>query len=404
MVCSFRAVARPLAASLALMLAAVGQGVAAAEAETPESVRPWHWSGVYKTDWLQTRTPATSVLIGNLNLAVDVDAATWLGWDDTSLHSELLWTQGGKPNQSLATTQGISNLEVAKASARLYATWIEHRFADSQTRLLFGLYDLNSEFYATDASALLIQPSFGIGVDMSQSGPNGPSIFPNLGLGLRLWQALGEGRYLRLALVDGVPGDPQQPGRTVIRLRSADGALLVGEWGWQDSDADGPQPGHWGLGAWHYTRRGGALAPDSTEHNQGAYGIAQAVLHEGSHGGAGPTTGFVRLGAAKPHLNVTGRAIDAGLLFDHPLGADGPKAITAGVAMARYSDAHRSEQAGLGQAVAGHETTLEVGARWQLRPDLALQPLLQRIWQPGGRSGQPSMVFGLRVEWSLPGN
>ena len=61
----------------------------------------------------------------------------------------------GTSGRQIATVQGISNLEVAQNAARIYATWIEHEFKAAGTRVLFGLYDLNSEFYATDASGLL---------------------------------------------------------------------------------------------------------------------------------------------------------------------------------------------------------------------------------------------------------
>ena len=118
----------------------------------------WQWVSIYKADLLATNAPRQTSGVGNLNLRVDVDGAVLFGWDDTALRAELLWNHGGKPNRRLATTQGISNLEVAQNAARVYATWIEHQFRASGTRVLFGLYDLNSEFYATDASGLLIHP------------------------------------------------------------------------------------------------------------------------------------------------------------------------------------------------------------------------------------------------------
>jgi len=322
-----------------------------------------------------------------------------LGWDDTTLHAELLWNHGSKPNRRIGTTQGISNLEVAENAARIYASWIEHEFKTSGTSLLFGLYDLNSEFYATDASGLLIHPSFGIGIDFSQSGRNGPSIFPNLGLALRAKQQLGSGYYLQAAAIDGVPGDPEHPGRTRVRLSRDEGALLVGEFGWQERGDDGPKPGHWGIGAWRYTQRSERIDGSGSECNQGVYALAQGVLFDAEYG---RTIGFARAGVANRRVNAVDLGVDAGVLVDRPFGKDGPSALTAGIAIARYGRSQRaSVLASEGVAMASHETAFEVGARWQLSSSLALQPLLQHVWNTGGRRGAHEAIVGLRFEWSF---
>jgi len=387
------ALTRRLACTL---LATLLAGAASTGARCAEPTPAWSWDGIYKADLLHSQT--TDGAVGNLGLRVTADAGALLGWDDTTLHAELLWNHGSKPNRRIGTTQGISNLEVAENAARIYASWIEHEFKTSGTSLLFGLYDLNSEFYATDASGLLIHPSFGIGIDFSQSGRNGPSIFPNLGLALRAKQQLGSGYYLQAAAIDGVPGDPEHPGRTSVHLGRDDGALLVTEFGWQERDEAGPGPGHWGIGLWHYTRRSDRVDGSGRAHNQGVYALAQALLVERE---TGRTTGFVRAGAAKRQVNAVDVGFDAGVLVDRPFGSDGPAAFTAGIAVARFGREHRAAQAGGGVAIASNETALELGARWQPLPALAVQPLLQRVWHIGGRAGTHATIVGLRLEWTL---
>ena len=264
--------------------------------------------------------------------------------------------------------------------------------------MLFGLYDLNSEFYVTDASALLIHPSFGIGIDFSQSGRNGPSIFPNLGLSLRARQQLGGGYYLQGAIIDGVPGDPQTPGRTSVRLGHDDGALLVTEVGWQQRGADGPMPGHWAVGVWHYTQRSDRVDASDREHNQGFYALAQAVLSSGD----GPRTiALLRTGAANRQVNAVDFAVDAGVLVDQPFGKSGPASFTAGVTLARFGDARRTAQTAMSVAMASHETAFEIGARWQLLPSLAVQPLLQHVWHVAGHQDTNATIVGVRIEWAL---
>ena len=392
-----RAATGLIACALAGALAGSAGAVRAQAAAEADAAPPgWSWGGVYKADLLHAGNTRSGV--GHLNLRIDADAGALFGWDDTVLHAEVLWNHGGKPNRRIGTTQGISNLEVAQNAARLYAGWIEHEFKTSGIGVLFGLYDLNSEFYATEASGLLIHPSFGIGIDFSQSGRNGPSIFPNLGLSLRVKQSLGAGFYLQGAAIDGVPGDPEHPGRTSVHLGRDDGALLVTEFGWQERDEAGPGPGHWGIGLWHYTRRSDRVDGSGRAHNQGVYALAQALLVERE---TGRTTGFVRAGAAKRQVNAVDVGFDAGVLVDRPFGSDGPAAFTAGIAVARFGREHRAAQAGRGVAIASNETALELGARWQPLPALAVQPLLQRVWHIGGRAGTHATIVGLRLEWTL---
>jgi porin len=396
----------PLAAIIAtgLLLA----HVQARPADRPDAAAPppappaWHWAGICKLDLLTVDAPRYSSGVGNLGLRVDADAARLFGWHDTALRVEALWNHGGKPNRRVGSAQGVSNLEVVENAARLYATWVEHRVRGSDTRVLFGLYDLNSEFYTTDASGLLIHPSFGIGIDFSQSGTNGPSIFPNLGLTLRVRQPLSRnGHYLQAALIDAASGDPAHPGRTVVQPSAANGALLVAEWGWQQPGSDGPGPGHWGIGVWRYTRPVDRIDGSPPVANQGAYALVQTVLAERS---AGRTTAFLRGGVANAKINPVDRAFDAGVLVEHPFGAQGPIAFTAGIAVARFGAAQRATHARQGRAVTATETALEAGLRWRLRPALAAQPVVQRIRHPGGRDVSATVV-GVRVEWTLgPGD
>ena len=371
---------------------------AADAAAVPDDARRWSWDAGYKADLLRSAATGTR-WVGNLNLRANADADRLFGWAGTTLHTEALLNHGGKPNRRVGSTQGISNLEVVDSAARLYASWIQKEFGNGSS-LLFGLYDLNSEFYSTDASGLLIHPSFGIGIDFSQSGRNGPSIFPNLGLALRAKVQHDGGYYSQAALIDAVPGDPDHPGRSVLRLSRKEGALLVGEVGWQQAPAgsaeaaDAAKLGHWGLGVWGYTQPSDRHDGGGREPNHGVYALAQTVLHAGP---AARTTGFVRAGLANRRINAVDLAVDAGVLVDRPFGDAGPTAITAGMAVARFGRPYRDAAPSPGAA---HETAFEVGARWQPWPSLALQPLLQRIWNVGGRRAEHATLVGARIEWS----
>jgi porin len=401
-----RSAARDFALCLCLSapLGAVFSAQAATEAAPePEqgAAQAWQWAGVLKLDGALTRGRSGGAALGNIGLSADLDADALWGWPHTALHTELLWNAGGKPNHLVDTAQGVDNIEVERAAARLYATWIERQFPESGSRALFGLYDLNTEFYATDASGMLLHPSFGIGSDFSQSGRNGPSIFPNVGLALRLKQRMGDSHYLQAAVIDGVPGNPAHLGRTEIDISREDGVLLVTEFGWQSHDDTGAQPGHWGLGAWHYAARAPRLGGGPPEHNQGAYLVAQALLHEGPQA---RTTGFLRWGAARSQLNRLASALEWGVLVDKPWGESGPDALTAGIALGRFGAAYRADPTLGGRVAAEHETTVEVGARWPLAEGVSVQPYFQHVLNPGGVSGETARVGGIRFQWNFGSN
>ena len=368
------------------------------EAALPEgkqapAASPWHADVVYKLDLLHLTRPRLTTGVGHLDATLNVDADALFGWPQTTLRLEAISDQGGRPNASLRTVGGISNLEVAERSARLYSLWVARDFAPGWN-LLAGLYDLNSEFYNTDASALLIHPSFGIGTDFSQSGRNGPSIFPNLSLAVRLRAQAETGRYLQVAVLDGVAGDPGHPGNTVVRISRADGALVVAEGGWQ-SGSTGMRAG---LGLWGYSQPVPRLDGTGEQRNRGAYVVAQQNLL------AGPmarTTAFLRAGVADGAVNAVRVAADAGVLVERPLGAAGPAALTVGITTAHFGSHRKELGRRQGEAIATAETVVEVGLRWRLGRRWAVQPLAQRIWNAGGRLGVNASVIGTRLEWAL---
>ena len=354
---------------------------------------PWRANVVYKLDLLRLDRPRYTTGVGDLEAVLDLDAEQLFGWSATTLRLHALSNQGGQPGARLATLGGLSNLEVVKRSARLYAAWLSKDVAPGWNGLV-GLYDLNSEFYVTDASSLLVHPAFGVGTEFGLSGRNGPSIFPNLSFGIRVRLQGDSGSYAQTALLDGVPGDPNHPGRTVVRLRRGDGVLAVGEAGWRDADAGS----HWAVGAWGYSRTAPRIDGPGDRRSAGAYVLAQQLVAAGP---AARTTAFVRAGVAEAAVNAVAFAAEAGVLFDKPFGAAGPAALSAGLATARPSGAQRRLASRAGEDLAGSETVLEVGVRWTIGRHWVVQPLWQHVWRPGARRGERAAVVGARLEWAL---
>ena len=389
MACAF---ARSACALLALVA-----GAPAWASDAAGDTAPWRLELVVKSDALAIDETRETTVVGFANLRLILDADRLFGWTATQIRLESLATEGGKPNRRLETLQGISNLEVARNSIRVYGASIERRFG-ADGSILFGLYDLNSDFYSTEASGLLIHPAFGIGSELGQTGLNGPSIFPNLGLALRGRVGLGGGVYAQGAVLDAAPGETSDAGRTWVHLSAREGALFVGEVGWQATGDDAPTaPARWGLGLWTYSLDFPRLEGDGRGRNAGAYALVQLPLVTGPRA---RTTAFLRAGKANGALNPIETAFDAGILVERPWGERGPAAITAGVASATPGSTYRRLLEARGERTAPHETTLEVGARWLPAMGFVVQPLLQHVHAAGARAGRNATIVGLRLEWS----
>lgn len=295
-----------------------------------------------------------------------------------------------------------SNIETGVKALRLYEAWIDQSLADGKLSLRAGLYDLNSEFDALEASSLFINPAHGIGTDFSQSGRNGPSIFPVTSLGLRLQARLGEHTTLRLAALDGVPGDPAHPKRTAIKLGNGDGALLVGELE--------RQVGNWRLigGYWRYTAPHEDLlasassgAPVLRRGAQGAYLRGEGLL-AGSREGRG-LDAFFRLGWADPRFHEVERFASAGLRWRGPF--PGRPNDAAGIALAASGSGRQARQALAlgGEAIARSDWALEVTYAVALTEWLTVQPDLQYFINPAFEPGRNAWMGGVRVTlgWSF---
>jgi len=167
-----------------------------------------------------------STYTSNLNLQLDVDLAGLVGWPGPIVYLDGLWLQGGLPSTLVGDAQGVSNIS-APNSLKLYEEWIQKNFSHNQASVLAGLYDLNSEFYRLQSAGLFLNSSFGMGPEFSQSGVEGPSVFPDTALGVRIALKPVEDIVTRTAVLDGVPVD--RPNGSRGAFESGDGLLIVTE-------------------------------------------------------------------------------------------------------------------------------------------------------------------------------
>jgi porin len=281
--------------------------------------------------------------------------------------------------------QGILNIETGTQALRPYEIWIAKSFGDGGPSLKAGLIDLNGNFDAPGVSALFLNPSHGIVPSFSQSGANGPSIFPTLGLAVVGEASLSEGLTLRVGVFDPVPGNPDKPARTDLRWRTDDGALGVIEVE-RASDAV-----RFALGGWTYSNATAGSPAREQGSNSGLYGTIEFNPE-------GPVGVFLRAGTADPDRNDVSSYLGGGVVWTGPF--LGRKDDQFGVAVAHVNTSKPARAAGLSDS----ETNIELTWAAPITGGFAVQGNLQYVMNPGANNVlSNAIVTGLRLSWSFGG-
>ena len=360
-----------------------------------------------------------AVYLDNLDLALTLDADALVGWHGGTLFLYGLANQGGRPSRLVGDAQGINNIE-APQTWKLYEAWAEQVLFEERLSALAGLYDLNSEFDAIRTAALFINSSHGIGPDVSQSGRNGPSIFPVTSLGARLKLLPLDALYLQVAALDGVPGDPDDPSGTHLLFGEEDGLLVATEAAYLfglETDpgslrdarrlhvrrgGDLPYRAKVAVGAWTYTHAADPVAGEGGRRvGRGLYALAEwDVRRERADAEQGLSV-FARAGVADHRALRFGGYTGFGAVYQGPFAARDADQLGLAVAAAHNGAAYKRALRETGRPVATSEINLEVTYLAALAPWLALQADVQYVLNPDtDPSLSNSLVATLRLQLS----
>jgi porin len=321
--------------------------------------------------------------LDNLDIEFEADLDRMVGWTGGQLHLYGLYNNGASIGELIGDAQATSNIETGNRAIRLYEAWIDQKIG-ANVSLRAGLYDLNSEFDTLEAAGLFTSSAHGIGTDFSQSGRNGPSIFPSTSLAARVQVAPATGWVVRAAVLDGVPGDPDRPRRTAILLGQRDGALLVGE-------VEAPvADGRLLFGHWRYTAKFDTIEGGAGTGNSGSYLRVELPLADRQER---RIDGFARVGSASGRFNMFSSFASMGLKFTGWFPDRMADEFGIAVAAAFTSRPYRV-LAGAAPA----EVAFEATYRAQLAPWLLVQPNVHYIRRPSAnRRIDDALVIGIRT-------
>ncbi len=365
----------------------------------------------------------SSTCVGNLHLKLTATGDP-LGWPGASAFADLLTIHGGRPSQLVGDAQGVSSIE-GPSGTQIEELWLQQNFQGSKASLLLGIYDLNSEFYRLQSAGLFLNSALGIGPEFSQSGVEGPSIFPRTAAGARLAIRPAAGMVVRVALLDGVP--IARPDGSRAAFGSGDGWLGVAELAWlsrADEAHEGRSPARdrigrfsslapYGdkiaIGAWHFSGRYRDLVdtdpagqPTLRRGTSGAYALGEHLLLGGEDDVAKRLAVFMQAGMADARTNRFGWHLGAGLVASGWGLINDADQIGVSITRSTNGSHYTRSQSAQGIATGRAETTIEWTYLSQLSKHLSVQPDLQYVRHPNtDPSITDAWVLQLRFELSF---
>ncbi len=340
--------------------------------------------------------------LDDLDVQLTVDLEQAIGWQGAKAFVYGLYNNGTSFSGDLVgDLQGVSNIETGIEALRLEEAWLDQTFADGHGSIRFGLYNLNSEFDASLVRSPFINPSHGIGPDFGQAGLNGPSIFPATSLAARFAWSFDGGAYARVAVLDGVPDDPNHPKRTTIDLRGPDGALIAAEVGLANESGRVLS-----LGVWGFTAAFDDLTdtkplgdPIKRHDNRGVYIAAEGPLWSREDHDPFDVSGFARAGLAAADVNPIASYFGFGLVVTGPFDARPTDKLGVAVAIADAGDKFQKLIEASSGVPSSREINLEVTYQAPVIDGFVLQPDVQWINHPGADAAiRDALVVGIRFK------
>jgi porin len=288
---------------------------------------------------------------------------------------------GDAPTERVGDIQGVSNIEGPEGWV-LYEAWVEQMALDGRLSVLAGLYGVDSEFDVIQSASLFMHSSHGTGPDFSQIGRNGPSIFPDTRLGIRVRALTSSATSMQMAVLHEDPGsivvvegswfkvdrrqrvepDAEIGGQSVRRrLASRMGTV--------------PLAARIAVGAW--------TATDGAPGNRGAWVLAERRIPTRQTGAV-----FVRMGVAERSSDARSNRVQAytGAGIVHPAPIPGRNMDTIGLGLAIAHENSRQR-----------ETAIEAAYRVFVSPRLSVQADIQWVKNPlDADAVSAALLLGLR--------
>lgn len=420
-----------------------GESAAAGAAdETPnwqEATLTGDWGGVrkrlhdagvqadltYTADYVRNNTGGLQrggAVMGHVDLVLKFGGEKLFGWKGGSGYLHVISNNGGQVNlNNTGSLMGFDNIEAPVNRTGIFKAWLEQTFLNDKASVRVGLYPIDTEFYVTDSSGFFLHPSLGIAAEVFSFGSlAGPSIYATSAYGARLRINPDPAWYAMLAVSRGIPSERIATAGPNVSWPKGTGSMLIGEVGFSPAKAgllrestpaeakdDFAPISKLAVGMWRFSPRFPQLvAVDAADEpllatHWGAYFLAEQTVFRVPESNR-DLAAFVRYGFTDGRTNTLDYSLSVGFSFRGPFA--GREKDTFGIAATRahagpQGRAQLSDELGEPLSSAA-ETAVEMTYRAELAPGVVLQPLVQRILNPGLYLPNAT-VAGVRLQLAL---
>jgi porin len=380
---------------------------------------------LYTADYLRNNSGGLKhggAYMGHVDLVLQFDGEKLFGWRGGSAVVQLISNSGGRVNLNyVGSLMGVDNLEAPVNRSGIFKAWLQQSFLDDKASLRVGLYPIDSEFYVTDASGVFVHPSLGMAAEVASFGSlAGPSIYPTSTYAARLRIDPDPAWYAMLAVSRGIPSERIATAGPNVSWQKGTGSMLIGEVGFSPAKAgllnnrspseekDEFEPiSKLALGLWRYTPRfPELLAVDAAGEpllatHWGAYALAEQTLWRVPESNR-DLAAFLRYGFTDGKTNTLDYSFSAGLSFRGPFAGREKDAFGIAATRAHAGPQGRAQlSAEIGEPLSSTaETVVEMTYRAPLAPGVVVQPVVQRIFNPG-LALPNATVAGVRLQLAL---
>ncbi len=264
---------------------------------------------------------------------------------------------------------------------RLYQAYYQQDI--NNTNLLFGIYDLETEFGATKPMDIFLNGAYAWTTTLDHSGLNGPSTYPNTSLAFRIREKLNDQWSVQAAALDGAPDSVKSPNRNAVNINKTAGALLIAEVDYVPTKTSKIMAGYW-----DYTGKFDALNQTNDAgmqrrvygSNGGYIGGATRLYSQTARRGL---DAFANIGVAGSSTQQIDRSLNVGLTYTGLLDARPFDKLGVAVGLAHAGTPYKQMQIASGNRVETYETNFELTYRARITNWLTVQPDVQYWINPG---------------------
>jgi porin len=336
-------------------------------------------------------------------LSVDTDRA--FGWTGGRFVLEGFYQSGNSiSNNYVNAADWQSPLDSGGvAMYRLYQAYYEQTIGS--TDILFGIYDLETEFSATKPMNLFLSKNLTWNTALDEagtaplSGTIGPGNYPYTPLAFRIRETINDQWSVQAVVADGAADDPNQPAHNGVFFSSRYGALGIAEVDYKPVAYTKIMAGAWGMTSKlptnNMTNPDGSPREIYGEHGFYFGGTTRLYSAQGRRG----LDGFFTVGFSTPASTNVSQSLNAGLVYTGLF--DGHSSDKMGISIAVNGNpaSYRQAQIALGNGVDRYETNFEVTYRAKINSWLTVQPDIQYIIRPGyDPTVKNDLLIGLHFE------